>query len=98
MHQRWYVTTPSHIPRARKDVLNTVLSMKTLVVCRTDGCVLLVIPDALIIAAPISRQLWIILIFLVRPKEVTQVYQVLFPKCSLHVGGTDLVGGLQKAK
>lgn len=94
MHQRWYVTTPSHIPRARKDVL----SMKTLVACRTDGCVLLVIPDALITTAPTSRQLWIILIFLVRPKEVTQVYQVLFPKCSLLVGGTDLVGGLQKAK
>lgn len=46
MHQKWHVTTPSHILRARKDVLNTVLSVKTLVACRTDGCVLLFIPDS----------------------------------------------------
>lgn len=66
--------------------------------CQRDGRVLLFIPESLHTVTPISRQLWSVLQFLVRPKEVTQVCGVLFPKCSLHVGGTDLEGGLQKPK
>ena len=47
---------------------------------------------------PLRGSCGAVYIFLVRPKEVTQVCQVRLPKCSLHVGGTDLEGGLQKAK
>lgn len=99
MHQRWYVTTLSHIPGDIKDALNTVLSIKTLLTCRRERWACAVV-DARISHHSCTHFEAVVnhLTVLVRPKEVTQVCQVLFPKCSLHVGGADLMGGLQTAK